>query len=72
MLDPQSDTSKLIYHNGWWKGYNTSFYMSAFYDYTIIVLGNKYNRSIYQALPIMDILVGKVEDGSIEGEDGPQ
>ena len=72
MLDPQSDTSKLIYHNGWWKGYNTSFYMSAFYDYTIIVLGNKYNRSIYQALPIIDILVGKVEDGSIEGEDGPQ
>ncbi len=69
MLDAQNDSLKLIYHNGWWKGYNTSFYMSPFNDYTIIVLGNKYNRSIYQAQPIIGFLTGKAETSVIEAED---
>lgn len=69
LLDAQNDSTKIIYHNGWWKGYNTSFYMSPFAKYTIIVLGNKFNKTVYQAQPVIDILTGKLSE-SIEGLEG--
>ncbi|MEO6289909.1 MAG: serine hydrolase domain-containing protein [Ginsengibacter sp.] len=40
---------KIIYHNGWWHGSNTVFIRMIQDSVTIIVLGNKYNRSIYDA-----------------------
>lgn len=44
----ETDTSKLIYHNGWWHGNNTVFYRFIADNFTIIILGNKYNTNIYQ------------------------
>ncbi len=43
------DGKKIIYHNGWWHGNNTVFIRMIQDSVTIIVLGNKYNRSIYDA-----------------------
>ena len=43
------DGKKIIYHNGWWHGNNTVFIRMIQDSVTIIVLGNKYNRNIYQA-----------------------
>ena len=43
------DGRKIIYHNGWWHGNNTVFIRMIEDSVTIIVLGNKYNRSIYDA-----------------------
>ena len=43
------DGYKIIYHNGWWHGNNASFIRLPKEDATIIVLGNKYNSSIYKA-----------------------
>ena len=40
---------KIIYHNGWWHGNNTVFIRMIQDSVTIIVLGNKYNRNIYEA-----------------------
>ncbi|HRO47085.1 serine hydrolase domain-containing protein [Agriterribacter sp.] len=40
---------KIIYHNGWWHGNNTVFARIIKDSATIIILGNKYNRNIYQA-----------------------
>ena len=40
---------KIIYHNGWWHGNNAVFIRMIQDSVTIIVLGNKYNRSIYEA-----------------------
>lgn len=40
---------KMIYHNGWWHGNNTSFIRLIEDSATIIVVGNKYNRGIYHA-----------------------
>ncbi len=40
---------KIIYHNGWWHGNNTVFTRLVQDSATIIVLGNKYNRRIYDA-----------------------
>jgi len=40
---------KVIYHNGWWHGNNAVFIRMIQDSVTIIVLGNKYNRNIYEA-----------------------
>lgn len=49
---------KIIYHNGWWHGNNTVFSRLPSDSSTIIVLGNKFNRSIYQAKKIIGIYEG--------------
>jgi CubicO group peptidase (beta-lactamase class C family) len=55
---------KYVYHTGWWKGYNTLMWFSPKDKFVIILLSNRYNRSIYQIKPILEILEGKnkVED----------
>jgi len=40
---------KVIYHNGWWHGNNSVFIRMIQDSVTIILLGNKYNRNIYEA-----------------------
>lgn len=54
------DGHKVIYHNGWWHGNNTVFIRSIQDSVTIIVLGNKYNRNIYQAKKIAEIFEGGI------------
>ena len=49
---------KIIYHNGWWHGNNTVFSRLPSDSTTIIVLGNKFNKSIYQAKKIASIYAG--------------
>ncbi len=49
---------KIIYHNGWWHGNNTVFSRLPQDSTAIIVLGNKFNRSIYQAKRIAGIFEG--------------
>jgi CubicO group peptidase (beta-lactamase class C family) len=49
------DGRKVIYHNGWWHGNNTVFIRMIQDSVTIIVLGNKYNRAIYQAKKMAEI-----------------
>ena len=43
------DQKKIIYHNGWWHGNNTVFVRLIQDSATVIILGNKYNRRIYDA-----------------------
>lgn len=47
------DGGKVIYHNGWWHGNNTSFYRLIKENITIIILGNKYNSGIYRQAPVI-------------------
>lgn len=46
-MDEDLDGQKVVYHNGWWHGNNTVFYRFIEEDFTIIVLGNRYNSKIY-------------------------
>lgn len=51
--------NKVIYHNGWWHGNNTSFYRFIKENMTIIVLGNRFTNSIYHQAPaVYSILKG--------------
>jgi|SRR6478609_287982 len=51
----------VIYHNGKWHGTNTAFIRLVQDTATIIVLGNKENRSIYQAKEMEGIFSGRYE-----------
>lgn len=44
-----SDGKKILYHNGWWHGSNSAFIRLIPEKGTIIVIGNKFTRSIYNA-----------------------
>jgi CubicO group peptidase (beta-lactamase class C family) len=51
--------NKVIYHNGWWHGNNTSFYRFIKENMTIIILGNRFTNSIYHQAPaVYSILKG--------------
>lgn len=43
------DSRKIIYHNGWWHGNNAVFTRLVQDTATVIILGNKFNRRIYEA-----------------------
>ena len=47
-----------VFHNGWWHGYTSVFYRGIHNRTTIIILCNKYNRGIYNVIPLIGILQG--------------
>jgi hypothetical protein len=53
------DGVNVVYHNGWWHGNNTCFYRFIQDNFTIIVLGNRFNKNIYhQPQQIFNIVMG--------------
>jgi len=50
---------KLIYHNGWWHGNNTSFVPVKKDTVTIICLGNKYSNRPYATLNMVSSVFTK-------------
>jgi CubicO group peptidase (beta-lactamase class C family) len=59
ILAPNED--KLIFHNGWWHGNNTVFTRFIKEQITIIILGNKYNKTIYKGKQFASVFTGKVD-----------
>lgn len=57
---------KVIYHNGWWHGNNTVLIRMIQDSVTIIVLGNKFNKNIYDAKDMEGFFNGDV---LLNGED---
>ncbi len=56
MMLNETNQPEYIYHSGWWKGYNTMFWFSPKDEYVIIILGNRYNTSVYQVKELIDVL----------------
>ena len=61
-----SPTEEIVYHNGWWHGNNTVFTRYIKDSATIIVLGNRYNRHIYQAKKLSAAFTGRVDSTELE------
>lgn len=56
--------NKIVYHNGWWHGYNSIFFRRLEDQTTVIILSNKDNRTIYKIEDVLAILgssPGKME-----------
>ncbi|MEO5890477.1 MAG: serine hydrolase domain-containing protein [Ferruginibacter sp.] len=57
---------KMIYHNGWWHGNNAAFIRLVEDSATIVVLGNKYDRSIYHARDLANFFGNYFGEGEEE------
>lgn len=68
-LTQKTDSSYLVYHNGWWHGNNTVFYRNIQDTTAVIILSNKFNRSVYNIQPVWDILYGYKTDSVSIGEE---
>ncbi len=47
-----------VYHTGWWKGYNTIMFFDPSKDFVIIILSNKYNRTVYNIKQLIEVMQG--------------
>lgn len=63
------DAKKIIYHNGWWHGSNSTFIRLLREKATIIVIGNKFTRAVYDA-KILSSIFGDYYDPEEEDEPG--
>ena len=68
-LTQQPDSTYLVYHNGWWHGNNTVFYRNIQDTAAVIILSNKFSKSVYQIRPVWDILYGRKRDSTAIGEE---
>ena len=57
-LMKQPNDEYLVYHNGWWHGNNTVFYRYVPDTFALIILSNRFNKSVYNVQPVFNI-VGK-------------
>ena len=61
--------NKIVYHNGWWHGYNSEFFRRLNDQTTIIILSNKDNRMAYQIKDVLPILNANAEATEVVGGD---
>ena len=61
------DGKKIIYHNGWWHGSNSTFIRLLQDSATIIVIGNKFTKAIYHAKILANIF-GEYYSTEVEDE----
>ncbi len=54
----EKNGDKIIYHNGWWHGYNNVFYRRIKDQTTVIILSNKITSGIYHIDDVLAILDG--------------
>ena len=64
-----SNGKKVIYHHGRWHGFNSAFARLTDEKITIIILTNKFNRSIYMAARKMYNIFGNYDGRSEEAEE---
>lgn len=55
-----------VYHTGWWKGYNTIMFFDLREDFVIILLSNRYNRTVYNIRDLTAIMHGDTRKTSME------
>ncbi len=55
-LTDNGNGNKIVYHNGWWHGYNSIFFRRLSDQTTVIILSNKDNRTIYKIEDILSII----------------
>ncbi|MCC7301390.1 MAG: beta-lactamase family protein [Bacteroidia bacterium] len=64
------DSLPVVFHNGWWHGYNSCFYRRLQDSTTIIILGNKFSKEPYRLYGVLGILDNKTAGG--DGEIGEE
>lgn len=55
-LTKQPDNTYTVYHNGWWHGNNTVFFRDIQDSLAVVILSNRYNRTVYNVKPILQYI----------------
>jgi CubicO group peptidase (beta-lactamase class C family) len=63
------DGNKMIYHNGWWHGSNSTFIRLIPEKATIIIIGNRFTRAVYHA-KVLTSIFGNYDNPEEEEEPG--
>lgn len=63
-INPPEPT--VVYHNGWWHGNNAVFKRLLSDSATVIILGNKFNKSIWSAGKMSSVFTGTPDTTSLE------
>ncbi|MEE9430580.1 MAG: serine hydrolase domain-containing protein [Melioribacteraceae bacterium] len=58
-INAKDSTNKIVYHNGWWKGFRSYFIRQLGKQKTIIVLSNVANRSIFGTKELIKLFEDK-------------
>jgi CubicO group peptidase (beta-lactamase class C family) len=69
LLEKDQKTARYIYHNGWWKGYNTLFWFCPKKKSLIVILSNVKNKGIYSIKPFIKVLEPQAEMEKDEGDE---
>ncbi|WP_435357350.1 serine hydrolase domain-containing protein [Emticicia sp. SJ17W-69] len=64
-VDSKQQT-EYVYHTGWWKGYNTIMFFDPREDFVIILVNNRYNRSVYNVKSLIEIMHGGNRSSTME------
>lgn len=62
------DSAKVVYHNGWWHGNTSVFYRFIDDTTTLIILSNRFNKTIYHVQPLWKILHEASFESADDGE----
>jgi len=54
-INAKDSTNKIVYHNGWWKGFRSYFIRQLGKKKTIIVLSNVANRSVFSTKALIEL-----------------
>lgn len=54
-VNMRKDSTKIVYHNGWWKGFRTYFYRELKTEKTIIVLTNRSNINKFHSKELLEL-----------------
>jgi CubicO group peptidase (beta-lactamase class C family) len=68
LVNPPDPT--IVYHNGWWHGNNAVFKRLIADTATVIILGNKFNPSIWSAGKISSVFTGRPDTAQGEESGG--
>lgn len=56
LIQSDEGTVPFVFHNGWWHGFNSSYFRRLSDSTTIIILGNRYSKEVYRIWSIIDVL----------------
>lgn len=65
-ISENGKNNTVIYHNGWWHGYNSVFFRRPYDRTTVIILSNRDNHSLYQIQDILEILDPHIYTADVE------
>ena len=65
-MKKQDNGTNVIFHNGWWHGFNNVYYRRPADSTVVIVLSNKLNMGVYKIDKLLGILDGKEQSWDTE------